>query len=161
MKYSAVMKRVDHNDIGRVLPFPIYRSGFDALAQVGEGEVRSVVMRKDRNPKLHRLFMKQIRVVVKNCPDIEYITEDGDTIIAPKWRSVDHLVAAVKKALGHYDLFQMLDGETVVVTRSISFEEMDDDEFKDKIFEPAQPLLSAESGIPIEKLQDPEFLKNY
>lgn len=153
MKYSAVMKRVDHNDIGRVLPFPIYRSGFDALAQVGEGEVRSVVMRKDRNPKLHRLFMKQIRVVVANCPEIS----PG----VPKWKSVDHLLAAIKKALGHYDLFQMLDGETVVVTRSISFEEMDDDEFNEKIFEPAQPLLSAESGIPIERLQDPEFLKNY
>lgn len=153
MKYNAVMKRVDHNDIGRVLPFPMYRSGFDALAQVGEGEVRSVVMRKDRNPKLHRLFMKQIRVVVANCPEIA----PG----VPKWKSVDHLLAAIKKALGHYDLFQMLDGETVVVTRSISFEEMDDDEFKDKIFDPAQPLLSAESGIPIDKLQDPEFLKNY
>jgi len=147
MKTTIFMKRIDREDMGHILPVPLYQSGRDAINKIGEGEVRQIEIKNPRNLAFHNLFMAQLRMVVNNT--------DG------KWKSVDHILAAVKKSLGLYDIVRGFDGKDITIDRSIAFESMDEDKFRETVYDPAQPLLSQELGISVIELQDPDHYEEY
>lgn len=152
MRTTVVFKRVDKNDIGRLLPFPRYASGVDEFNKVGEGEIRQAEIKNPRNLKKHNMFMAQLRMIVANCPVIDGV---------PKWKSVDQLRRAVMNSLGLYELGKDLNGNIFTYPISMSFESMDEDEFDERIFTPAQPLLAREAELNERQLQNPDNWEKY
>lgn len=145
MKVTVFFKRIGRDDLGLVYMVPMYESGHAALGGIGVGEIRQVEIKNPRNLKLHNLFMAQLRIVVNN---------------SEKWRSVDHLLAALKMALGLFDQVDGIEGK-ITMLRSISFESMDEDEFREKVFDPAQQILADELGITVDQLSDPDNWEYY
>jgi len=152
MKATVILKRIDSSDYGQILPVPMYDKGRDELNRIGEGEIRKMEIKNPRNIRLHNLYMAEIRMVVNNCLDAND---------APKWRSVEHLRKSVLIMLGLYDVVPGLDGNPMILEHSMSFESMDEDEFREMVFEPAQPLLANELGITIAQLQNIDHVEEY
>jgi hypothetical protein len=147
MKITVVIKRIDKDDYGKKLPVPLYPAGQDDMNKVAEGELRKMEIKNPRNLDHHNVFMAQLRMVVNNS--------NG------RWRSVDHILIAVKKSLGLYDIGRDFDGKDIIVDRSIAFENMDEDEYSENVHEPAIPLLVADSGIPEHILRNPKTWEEY
>jgi hypothetical protein len=74
---------------------------------------------------------------------------------------VEHLRKSVLIMLGLYDVVPGLDGNQMILEHSMSFESMDEDEFRDLVFEPAQPLLANELGITIAQLQNIDHVEEH
>lgn len=99
--------------------YPVDEAGEAVLRSMGQGEIVSLVIRRPRNIRHHRLFWALMGLTWENLPHERYPT-------------VEALVTEVKIATGHYDQrIVHLGGTqyTVLTPRSISFAAMDQVEF--------------------------------
>lgn len=111
---------------------PAYQSDSEKIASIPREIPLSVVIQKNRNPRLHRKFMAILRTVVAN---------------SSKWHTVDQLLVALKYQLNLVDLIMGFDGSIIPHPRSIAFDEMDDFEFEHLVYKPSIPFLAKETGI--------------
>lgn len=84
-----------------------------ALAKIGVGERVLVKLHRSRNAQHHRMFWAVLSHVAQ----------------ATHFETPERLLAALKLALGRYDLMTMPNGKVVPVLHSISFADMDQTEF--------------------------------
>lgn len=89
---------------------PVNAAAEEIIRSIPNGEVLKVKISRSRNPQHHRLFFALLQTVFEN---------------QSRYKTLEHLLAAVKVATGHADLMVMKDGREVYVPRSISFAKMD------------------------------------
>ncbi len=94
---------------------PINDAGKEAVGRLAPQEVVSVEFRRPRNVMWHRRYWAALQLIFDN---------------QTRYKTVDHLHAAVKIMLGHSDLITLKDGREVYVPRSESFSKMTQDEFE-------------------------------
>lgn len=104
---------------------PMDDLGREFLAGYKQGDLIRVKTTKVRNPQHHRLFFALVNIVYDNQDHYE---------------SVEHLLTALKIALGHCDTVICKDGNPAYIPKSISFAKMDQTEF-DAFFNRAVELV--------------------
>lgn len=88
----------------------------EAFSKVGSGDVL-VWIKKPRNPKFNRYFFAMVGVIFDN---------------QSRYQTKDQLLDAIKIAVGHYDtVISARDSKPYLVLRSISFDNMDEMQFKE------------------------------
>lgn len=86
------------------------------IRKLGEGEIILIRPKRARNPKHHRKYWGMVRLVFRN---------------QEKFPTIRHLHVAIKIAAGWYeDVPISIDGRLVYLPLSISWEDMDQDEFE-------------------------------
>lgn len=80
----------------------------------GKGEAIVCEVKRARNPGGHRKAYALLRLVFEN---------------QNKYSTIDDLLTEIKLRAGHYDEYVTTRGELVYTPRSISFAELDEDEF--------------------------------
>jgi len=95
---------------------PVDAVGEALLAEIPQGELVRVTIRRPRNVQHHRLFFALIATIFPH-QDL-YPTEEM-------------LLAAIKVALGYGDSVKLPDGRTIIVPSSISFAKMDQKAFSE------------------------------
>lgn len=93
---------------------PVDEAGQQALRRLRHGEVVRVDIARPRNVQHHRLFWALLTLVSDNSRHYD---------------TPEQVLTALKIALGHVDPIVGHDGKTYFVPRSISFANMDQDEF--------------------------------
>lgn len=102
--------------VGRTL-VPVDDEGHDALAKVREGRDVTVEFKKSRNPRHHRLTFALFK----------FVKMHSDTMADA---SIEQIKTAIKLATGFVDTFvDCQSGKTVMVPRSIAWENCDQLEF--------------------------------
>lgn len=86
----------------------------EALRGYKRGELIRVKMTRVRNPRHHRLFFALIGLVYEN---------------QDRYQSLEHMLTALKVALGHCETVICKDGKVAYLPKSISFAKMDQTEF--------------------------------
>lgn len=94
---------------------PIDAAGEQALAEIPQGELVRVTIKRPRNVNHHRKFFALINAIFPH-QDF-YPTEET-------------LLAAIKVALGYGESIKLPDGRTIIVPGSISFAKMDQKAFE-------------------------------
>ncbi len=79
------------------------------IAAMKHDEVVTATIRRQRNPRHHRLFFALLNIVFQN---------------QTRYPTLEHLLDAIKLAIGHYDTMTIGNRE-IVKLRSISFSKMD------------------------------------
>lgn len=96
---------------------PLDLHDLEALRQVcGAGEIVSTDIKKARNLRFHRLFFALLQAVVAN---------------QERHSNVEDLLVELKLKVGHYQEHVTAKGEMVYVPKSISFDRMDELEFRE------------------------------
>ena len=85
------------------------------LSKIKTGEVVQVEVKRPRNSAHHRKFFALLNVVFENQEAYE---------------SPDHLLLALKYAVGHCEIVIAKDGSKMPLGRSIAFHKMDQSEFE-------------------------------
>jgi len=83
-------------------------------------QIYVVNFKRVRNPKFHRKFFKMLKVVVDNMPEA-YAIRFGD---------VDRLRKEILIQTGRYETHTTINGTEMIFPKSISFADMDGDEFE-------------------------------
>jgi len=105
-------------DFGRLVPADDAASA--VLQKIKHGTDVQVEIKRPRNIKHHRKFFALMQLVYQNQEHYD---------------SIDHLVAALKTAVGHCDLVPGKGGVMIALPKSIAFHSMDQtafDEFYDR-----------------------------
>jgi hypothetical protein len=85
------------------------------LTDIGEGREVLVTVRRARSPKHHRWFFALLRIVVSN---------------SERWGSEEELLEDLKLAVGHVSKrVNIFTGHVFLVTKSINFASMGEDQF--------------------------------
>ena len=95
---------------------PVDEQGRAILARYKQGELIRVKTSRVRNSQHHRLFFALLNLVYEN---------------QSRYTSMEHMLTALKVALGHCDTVILKDGSPPYIPKSISFASMDQDEFND------------------------------
>lgn len=93
---------------------PVDAAGEQALADIPQGELVRVTIRRPRNVLHHRKWFALLNVIFPH--QSLYPTQET-------------LLAAIKVALGYGDTVKLPDGRTIIVPGSISFAKMDQTAF--------------------------------
>lgn len=93
---------------------PVDFAADEMLAEIPEGKEVVVTYRKPRSPLHHRWFFAMLRKVCE---------------ATGRWHDEDELLDAVKLATGHVRRVQRLDGEVILMPRSINFASMPEGPF--------------------------------
>lgn len=102
-----------------------------------DGQVRRVTAREQRNPLHHAKLFAILRSVVDNSDE---------------FANVDALLIALKVRTGLVDIVRGFDGEMIAQARSISFAEMDQDEFS-RFYDDALRLCAEHLEISEDELE--------
>lgn len=92
--------------------------GFAAIKRLKFGEEIWCEFRKARNPKHHRQYFALLHLVFEN---------------QERYRHFEHFRKAVQIAAGHVDEVIKLDGEIVLIPKSVDYASLDEIEFS-KVF---------------------------
>lgn len=95
-------------DFGRLVPADDAASA--ALTKIKHGSDVQVEIKRPRNIRHHRKFFALMQLVYQN---------------QEKYDTIEHLVAALKAAVGHCDFLPGRDGGLIAVPKSIAFAKMD------------------------------------
>lgn len=95
---------------------PMDAAGEDALRKLKNGEDVQVEIKRPRNIKHHRKFFALVNLVFEN---------------QDHYQSVDHLLVALKVALGHCDTVILKNGGVGYIPKSIAFHKMDQSQFEE------------------------------
>lgn len=111
----------------------------EALQKFPQGEFLRVKLSRPRNLAHHRLFFALLHIVFDN---------------QEHYKQFDHMLTALKVALGHCDTVICKDGKVAYLPRSISFAAMDQTAF-DKFFNRTCDLLAERflSGVSADELK--------
>lgn len=93
---------------------PVDEAGQQALRRMRDGEVAVIEISRPRNVHHHRLFWALLTLVADNSRHYDM---------------PEQVLAALKIALGHVDTIVGHDGKTYFVPKSISFAQMNQDDF--------------------------------
>lgn len=94
---------------------PVDAAGKDLIDHIGKGELVKVKISRPRNAGHHRKFFALLNLVFEN---------------QEHYPTLDHMLVALKVALGHCDTVILKNGQTAFIPRSISFAKMDQTEFE-------------------------------
>lgn len=94
---------------------PVDAEGKDAIDHIGKGELVKIRISRPRNAGHHRKFFALLNLVFENQEHYE---------------TLDHMLVALKVALGHCDTVILKNGQTAFLPKSISFAKMDQTEFE-------------------------------
>ena len=99
---------------------PVDEQGVAALRSIPNGDLVSIKIRRSRNLKHHRLFFALMQLVFDN---------------QSRYDSLDHMVTAIKIAVGHCDTIILKDGKVAWIPKSISFTlgQIEFNQFWDKV----------------------------
>ncbi len=109
---------------------PAFPDDEAVLNKFGDGEVLRCALRKAHSPKQHRFVFAIARTVLSNAPE-------DDSVLA-RWgmlyrnnpeRTTYNFVKMCEIELGYFDTFVKPDGSIQIVPMSLSYDEMDKDEF--------------------------------
>jgi hypothetical protein len=97
--------------------WPVDDLGQAILRRTPEGECVKVDVKRERNLQHHRLFFAMLNLVADN---------------SRYYHTTDQVLTALKIALGHVETFiHPTTGKTYLIPKSIAFEKMDQDEFRE------------------------------
>ena len=99
---------------------PVYASDLDNMKLLREGVFYLADVKEDRNPRFHKKFFALLKLTLDNLP--EQMSTDIQTTAK--------LLVELKAELGYYSEEHTRDGEIYRVLKSISFEKMDNTEFR-------------------------------
>lgn len=99
---------------------PVCDSDFEENRKLKIGEVYSAVINRPRNPKFHRKYFALINCAYDNLPES----------ISDKYPTSEIFRKAVEVMAGHCELSYSLDGEQILIPKSISFSSIDESEFQ-------------------------------
>lgn len=123
------------------------------IMQLKDGQPYMVQIWQPRNIKLHNLYFAILRIFVNNTSLLEFMPKD-DSPAAEEY-AIDSFRKAVLMHLGCVELVHDIDGKTVYKTpKSISFESMDEEEFKTKVFMPTVDIICKLLNLTEEELMD-------
>ena len=124
---------------------PAAKSDMELMNKFSDGEIILVSMKKSRNPNHHRLIFALGRLIKDNLPEDHFLENQLPYDI----------IKAIMLDAGIVDYKMNLNGTTRIEPKSISFENMSEDEFQpvsEAIFKIAAKLL----GVEVDELH-----KNY
>lgn len=96
--------------------YPASESDAEIARKFPYGKVLSCKIWKERNVNFHRKFFALLKYVFNN---------------QDRYKNIKHMRVAIELECGNYDEYVTLDGKLVYVTKSISFESMDEVEFEE------------------------------
>ena len=94
--------------------YPIDESGEAVLQKIGQGEIVTIELKRERNIPHHRKFFAMLSIILQN--------QDS-------YKSMDDLLDVCKIRIGHCRTVQTKSGE-VKIPKSISFAAMDQSQFE-------------------------------
>lgn len=97
---------------------PTDQEGIDALKKLKIGEEVWCEIKKARNPKHHRQYFALLHLVFEN---------------QERYRHFEHFRKAVQVAAGHVDELITLEGEVLLIPKSVDYASLDEIEFS-KVF---------------------------
>lgn len=113
----------------------------EALRELPEGKEVHVTWRRVRNVSHHRFFFAMLRKVCE---------------ATGKWNDEEDLLDAIKLATGHTHKIMTLNGEMLVLPKSISFANMDESAFT-RFKERAMYVIAEATGIdPVTLMEEVE-----
>ena len=131
-------KTIKYDDIGK----PVLFAETGKFSRTEDGTDFDVVLKKIRNPKIHRLGFKLAEILKENMPNDAPWKEHTDYAI----------VKALTVASGFYTPVKL--GDTIIpIPDSISFAEMDQAKH-DLIIEKLIEKCSEYSGIPVHEIRE-------
>jgi hypothetical protein len=110
----------------------------ELLAEIPEGREIMVTIRKARSPAHHRFFFALLRKVCE---------------ATGRWHDEDELLDAVKLATGHVRRVQRLDGEVLIMPRSINFASLPEGPFS-RFKKRALYVIGQATGVDPETLME-------
>ncbi len=121
---------------------PADQHGEDTLRKIGMGELVMVEIRRPRSPQHHRMFWALATLVYGNLDETVY-------------PSIEDFVGALKIAAGYSTRVALPSGEVAFIPRSISFSNMDQDEFN-KFYEKVSDIIAKQflPGVTSDELRD-------
>jgi len=100
--------------------FPAHDQDVEKSKKVKLGDVVKSNHKKGRNPGNHRRYFALLRTILRNTAK-----PDGD----PMFKSTTEILDYMKFQTGHIEM-QTIDGKVMFKPKSISFDEMPEDEFR-------------------------------
>ena len=120
--------------------FPADENSTRQMFLLKEGMPYYAQIWQPRNIKLHNLYFALLRVFVHNTDMLEFMPKD-DSITAEN-AAVEAFRKAVLIYIGVVDKVHLLDGKSIIdVPKSVSFESMDEEEFRSTVFEPTIKII--------------------
>jgi hypothetical protein len=110
----------------------------ELLAEIPEGKEVVITIRRPRSPLHHRWFFACLRKVCE---------------ATGRWHDEDELLDAVKLATGHVRRVQRLDGEVLILPRSINFASMPEGPFT-RFKKRAMWVIGQATGVDPETLME-------
>lgn len=111
------------------------------ILQLKEGTPYMVQIWQPRNIKLHNMFFAILKIFVHNTDMLEFMPRDDSP--AAEDYAVDMFRKALLMHLGLTETVCDIEGNmTYKIPKSISFESMDEEEFKTKVFMPAVDIIA-------------------
>lgn len=131
--------------------YPSDTTSLNVFNQIKENEPYMIKIWKPRNIKLHNLYFALLKLFVHNT-SIEDFQPKDDTPAAEQ-HAIDTFRKAVQIYIGSYEIITGVDGKTeYIVPKSISFETMDEEEFRATIFNPTLEIISKMLNVEKEEL---------
>lgn len=109
--------RIQHEGHETPALIPSDQPSWDALKKKKVGSTIATETKRARSPQHHRKFWAVMNAVFENQQT--------------KFPDVDSMVDAIKIEIGHADIQLRLSGESVLIPRSISFHDCDQDKFNE------------------------------
>lgn len=100
---------------------PAWEEDAGLLNYVKEDQIIQVSFRRPRNPANHRRFFKMLAVVIENMPDD----------VPDRYRNVEYLRYELMIGIGHCEIRHSKGGKEYPVPKTISFESVDEETFRD------------------------------
>lgn len=105
---------------------PVYNNDIEKIKKLKNGSFVMIEIKQARNPKQHRLLFALLQCVLAQ---------------QEKYKSIDDLLDDLKISLGYYTK-KIINNHVVIKPKSISFANMDNIEFTEKILNPALDLFA-------------------
>jgi len=113
------------------------------LDNLKRGDCYLISPKKQRQPKFHRFYFKGLSIFIKNLPE-SFQKKTGLTGQLTE-AQIQKLYTILKIATGYVDYVTALDGSTHMIPRSISFDKMDEVEFREFVSD-CERIFEIEAG---------------
>lgn len=130
---------------------PLYSSDKKAIEQTPDGRY-TVSIKRHRNKKHHDKFLAIIRTFVRNTSDKRFSPKG--TFVKDESAAINAVIIALKYELGITEEVPMIDGEVRIIPGHINFEQMDQDEFEEKVYPQSVQILAGLLGCTTEELEE-------
>jgi hypothetical protein len=138
--------KVGHNLV------PVYKSDVEKINKLPKNTVFDTRVFVPRNLLLHKKYFALVRFFFHQVdPEVHGI----------RLFSEEHARKVLMVAINEYNEYPGIDGEVIIDFPSISFENMDETEFQERIYHPTVKFISHYLNVPEEDIDSNKVFEEY